>query len=78
MDPKKRQKILLISFIIIILITAGLFYWNYQPKIIIETREEKQIDFSILEDPRLQELKQHGTIDIDIGAVGRDNPFEPL
>ncbi|MFH1392295.1 MAG: hypothetical protein ABIG90_01250 [bacterium] len=77
----KKQKILLISFIIIILATACLLYWNYSGAIIKTGNQEilqesTQFDFSVFQDPRLQELKNSGQ-DINVGQIGRENPFTP-
>ncbi len=79
----KKQKILLISFIIIILITIGLLYWKYSGSI-IKTKQPsqalpnaEQADFSIFEDPAFRELDNQSQAEIDIGQIGRENPFEP-
>ncbi|PIP17255.1 MAG: hypothetical protein COX44_00865 [Candidatus Portnoybacteria bacterium CG23_combo_of_CG06-09_8_20_14_all_37_13] len=78
----KKQKILLISFIVIILITIGLLFWNYSSGI-IETKspqalgQPSQADFSIFQDPRFKELDRQNQTEIDIGQIGRDNPFAP-
>lgn len=79
MQLGKKQKILLISFIIIILATTGLLYWHYRngpTAVPVESKKQEQADFSILQDPRLKNLKPHGQTPIDIGQAGRDNPFE--
>lgn len=85
----KKQKILLISFIIIILITIGLLYFNYAGRIIktksAETPKQpnqampdgRQADFSIFEDPAFKELDNQSQGPIDIGQIGRENPFAP-
>ena len=77
----KRQKILLISFIVIILITIGLFYWNYKGETVTtsieSSKQPNQVDFSIFKDPAFKELDNQSQAEIDIGQIGRDNPFEP-
>jgi len=77
----KRQKILLISFIVIILITIGLFYWNYKGETVTtsieSSKQPNQVDFSIFKDPAFKELDNQSQAEIDIGQIGRDNPFAP-
>lgn len=78
----KKQKILLISFSIIVLITIGLLYWHYSPKIIKseiseQPKQPTETDFSIFQDPRFKELKNLGQ-ELDLGPIGRENPFTPL
>lgn len=79
----KKQKILVISFIIVILITGILLLWYFD---VIQTSsfkpqanplDHEPIDFSVLESDKLKQLK--GEIqDIKIGETGRENPFEPF
>jgi len=78
----KNQKILLISFIVIVLATAGLLFWHYSGGLIKTKLPEvsgqpNQTDFSIFQDPAFKELDSQDQEEIDIGQIGRDNPFMP-
>lgn len=80
----KKQKILLISFFAAVLASGILLLWNFDI-IKISTNSQTQInqenlesvDFSILNSAKLKELTGQDK-DIQIGELGRDNPFAPF
>lgn len=91
LEQKKRQKILLGILLIAVVITAFVWYFNFQkgPSIsgvqpggsFVSTITEQKIreiklDFSALDNALFKALKSHGILPISPGETGRDNPFQ--
>lgn len=90
LKQKKRQKILIYVLIVVVIITAFVWYTNYQKKpsleegvpatglsVSEERLKEIELDFSILDSPLFKSLKSHGALPVTVGETGRENPFEP-
>ena len=85
LEKTKKQKYLIIVFLVVILITALViwrgFFIKEKPseKVISKPKREIQIDFETLKNPILEEFLQIEKI-IPLGPeieIGRENPFLP-
>jgi len=85
LEKTKKQKYLLIVFLIVILITALViwrgFFIKEKPseKVISKPKREIQIDFETLKNPILENFEPVEKI-IPLGPeieIGRENPFLP-
>jgi hypothetical protein len=82
-EQLKRQKNMIIVFIVLILITAVIIWRGIlvepkiDEKIIPKYFKDIEIDFSTLKDPRLEEFNLMERIPHFEGQVGRQNPFIP-
>jgi len=81
--PKKRQKYLIVVFVLIIFLIVFLV-WNFflagPPKPLLFEPippPEIKINFEILEDPALDEFRLYEIISPFEGEIGRENPFIP-
>jgi len=83
LEKTKKQKYLLIVFLVVILITALViwrgFFIKEKPseKVISKPKREIQIDFETLKNPILEEFQPIEKI-IPLGPeieIGRENPF---
>lgn len=83
---KKRNKMTMIGIIVVLAITAVLLYIIFSPPVTDESLTgaltppapafSTTIDTSILEDDRLQSLKQYGPSEVEVLGRGRNvNPF---
>lgn len=93
LEQKKRQKILLGILVAAVVITAFVWYLNFQKSSSIngaaqsgsvsvstiteQKLKEIKLDFSVLDDVLFKSLKSHGILPISPGETGRDNPFQP-
>jgi hypothetical protein len=83
----KRQKILMIVFFIVLIITFSILYFGYfkkekgpqvSPEILI-SEKKIEIDFSVFENPILKELQPIEKIGPpNPEEIGRENPFKPI
>jgi hypothetical protein len=81
----KRQQILIIVFLVVVLITVSIWYLGGKktqfvpPVQPVETPFKKvEINFQVLENPLLKELEFYEKIGpIKPEEVGRENPFLP-
>ena len=85
LEKTKKQKYLIIVFLVVILITALViwrgFFIKEKPseKVISKPKREIQIDFETLKNPILEEFQPIEKI-IPLGPeieIGRENPFLP-
>ena len=83
LEKTKKQKYLIIVFLVVILITALViwrgFFIKEKPseKVISKPKREIQIDFETLKNPMLEEFQPIEKI-IPLGPeieIGRENPF---
>lgn len=93
LKQKQRQRILLGILAIVLIITAFVWYSNYQKAPSVEelissekvtgpsATEEKlkavKLDFGVLDNKLFKSLKSHGVLPVTKGETGRQNPFEP-
>ncbi|MFC1789415.1 hypothetical protein ACFLYY_00385 [Patescibacteria group bacterium] len=81
---KNRQKILIIVFILVVLVTAVILGKNYleeTEEVSIQTitiiHPDIKINFEFLKSQELSELQPFEEIEAFEGETGRDNPFIP-
>jgi len=80
-EQKKRQKYLILVFLIIIVITGVVLWFGYFKKekpVSLSPKtpfREIRIDFDILESPFLKEMQPFERIPFFEGEEGRENPF---
>lgn len=87
----KRQKVLIIVLAVVLVITAFVWYSNFQqpaaeeyipseegisPLPIEERLKEIRLDLSALDDTLFKSLRSHGLLPVTIGESGRENPLE--
>lgn len=89
LEQKKRQKVLLGILAVVVIITAFVWYSNYQKKPVKEGEsligplvsgkylKDVKLDLDILNDDLFKSLKSHGVLPVIPGDTGRDNPFSP-
>lgn len=89
----KRQKVLIIVLAVVLVITAFVWYLNFQrepaveeyipleggiaPLPIEERLKEIRLDLSALDDALFKSLRSHGLLPVTVGESGRENPLEP-
>ncbi len=84
-EETKRQRNLIIIFILLVLVTLSILWLGYFRKtnipaeVILKQTKKIEIDLNFLENPLLEELTPIEKISpIEQGIeVGRKNPFEP-
>ena len=88
----KRQKVLIIILAVVLVITAFVWYLNFQrepdveeyippeggiaPLPIEERLKEIRLDLSALDDTLFKSLRSHGLLPVIVGESGRENPLE--
>jgi len=87
----KRQKVLIIVLAVVLVVTAFVWYSNFQqptdeeyippkggiaPLPIEERLKEIRLDLSALDDALFKSLRSHGLLPVTIGESGRENPLE--
>jgi len=81
---KKKQKYLMVAFVIIFIVGGFILWFEYFNKgvaplspILGPTMTEIKIDFKVLENPFLEESQPFEKIPEFTGEKGRTNPFIP-
>jgi hypothetical protein len=83
-EQLKKQKNMIIVFVILVLITAVIIWRGFyvqeeiEEKIITKGFEAIDIDFEFLKNPILKEFNLMERIPPFEGQVGRENPFIPV
>lgn len=90
-SQKKRQKILIIALIAVIII-AGLVLYVSQTRTISKTSKQKalssmsarekelkqiKLELEVLDNQLFQSLKSYGVLPVTPGETGKENPFQP-
>lgn len=89
----KRQKVLIIVLAVVLVITAFVWYSNFQREPTVEKYippeggtyslpveerlREIRLDLSALDDALFKSLRSHGLLPVTIGESGRENPLLP-
>lgn len=92
LEQKKRQKILLGTLVVVLIITAVVWYMGYNQKPFEEITtsgqlppgfsatdeklKELKLELNILDNDLFKSLKSHGVLPVTSGETGRVNPFE--
>ncbi len=80
----KRQRNLIIIFVVLILSAGFILWWGFKPKeepseiLILKRLKKIEINFDIFQNPLLKQLNLIEKTPSFEGIIGRENPFIPF
>jgi len=85
-EQKKRQKVLIGLLVVVIIITAIVWYSSFSKRPSLEqsigglsasdqTLKDAKLDLGVLDNAVFKALKSYGVLPVTVEGAGRDNPF---